>query len=280
MQKFLIRSLFLVLLLSAAESWALPPCPGSYDNNTWTNCEGTKTFVSGNQYVGEWKEGTQHGQGIYIYSDGDKYVGELRGGKLHGQGTYTWAMGEKYVGGWKGGAQHGQGTYTYPDGRKYVGEWKDGSRNGRGTLTRADGNEKEGIWTDGEDSGAHGIVSETNNLTGNTYRDGRGVLQNYQEALKWYFLSAEGGNEDAMLNIARLYQAEKVTDTLSLTDKISDWWNETDSATSRGRTKAYMWANLAGNDLRDEIAESLTASELEEAQALSSACLKKKYKAC
>ena len=41
MQKFLIRSLFLVLLLSAAESWALPPCPGSYNNNTWTNCQGT-----------------------------------------------------------------------------------------------------------------------------------------------------------------------------------------------------------------------------------------------
>ena len=28
MQKVLVRSLFLVLLLSAAESWALPPCPG------------------------------------------------------------------------------------------------------------------------------------------------------------------------------------------------------------------------------------------------------------
>ena len=33
MQKFLIRSLFLVLLLSAAESWALRPCPGSYDRS-------------------------------------------------------------------------------------------------------------------------------------------------------------------------------------------------------------------------------------------------------
>jgi hypothetical protein len=37
-----------------------------------------------------------------------------------------------------------------------------------------------------------------------------------------------------------------------------------------------MWANLAGDDLRDEIAESLIASELEEAQVLSAACLKKK----
>ena len=71
------------------------------------------------------------------------------------------------------------------------------------------------------------------------------------------------------------YQAGKVPDTLSLTDRISDWGNEIDS-TSRGRIKACMWANLAGDDLRDEIAESLIASELEEAQVLSAACLKKK----
>ncbi len=41
MQKFLVRSLFLVLLLSAAESWALPPCPGTYNESAWTNCHGT-----------------------------------------------------------------------------------------------------------------------------------------------------------------------------------------------------------------------------------------------
>ena len=187
----------------------MPRCPGSYDNNTWDNCEGT------------------------VKADGDKYVGE-----------------------WKDDKEHGQGTNTWPDGSV----------------------KEEGIWKDGEY--AHSLVSVTNNQTGTTYRDGDGVLQNYKEALKWYLLSAEGGNKDAMLNIAHLYQAGKVTDTLNLTDRISDWWNETDSTTSHGRIKAYMWANLAGDDLRDEIAESLTASELEKAQALSSACLKRKYKGC
>jgi len=54
MQKFLVRSVFLVLLLSAAESWALPRCPSSsYPDSTWTNCEGTYTWPSGNKYVGE-----------------------------------------------------------------------------------------------------------------------------------------------------------------------------------------------------------------------------------
>ena len=55
---------------------------------------------------------------------------------------------------------------------------------------------------------------------------------------------------------------------------------ETDSAPSRSRIKAYMWTNLAGHDVRDMIAEGLTAAELEEAQTLSSECLKKKYRGC
>jgi hypothetical protein len=241
MQRFLIRSIFLILLLSAAESWALPPCPGSYADDlsltTWTNCQGTYTYA-------------------FIPIDGDEYVGEWKDGKRHGQGAYTFANEDKYVGEWKDSLAHGQGTFTYADGSET----------------------EEGIWKDGEY--AHSIVSVTNNLTGNRYRDGDGVLQNYQEALNFYLLSAEGGNKDAMLNIARLYLAGKATDTLSLIDRISDWWDETDSTTSRGHMKAYMWDNLAGDDLRDEIAESLTASELEKAQDLARECLANNYKDC
>ena len=59
MQKFLIRSVFLVLLLSAAESWALPPCP-SDTGVIWTNCQGSYTDARGNKYVGEWKDGKRH----------------------------------------------------------------------------------------------------------------------------------------------------------------------------------------------------------------------------
>ena len=72
----------------------------TYGNGIW----------NGNKYVGEFKDGGKHGQGIYIYSNGDKYVGEF-----------------------KDGEKHGQGTYIKPEGRKYVGEWKDGER-WNGTL--------------------------------------------------------------------------------------------------------------------------------------------------
>ena len=43
--------------LSAAESWALRPCPGTYNPHTWNNCQGTYTFPSGEKYTGKFKNG-------------------------------------------------------------------------------------------------------------------------------------------------------------------------------------------------------------------------------
>ena len=61
MQKLLVRSLFLVLLLSAAESWALPPCPDNYNQYTWTTYHGSSAWPNGDKYVGEFKDGKRHG---------------------------------------------------------------------------------------------------------------------------------------------------------------------------------------------------------------------------
>jgi len=120
-----------VLLGSAGMSFALPPCP-SNQNQYYDNCFGTYTYVDGSKYVGEYRNGKQHGQGTYTYVDGDKYVGECRNGKQHGQGTYTFGPASKWAG------------------DKYVGEFKDGNYNGRGTLTYADGRIEEGTRKDDE----------------------------------------------------------------------------------------------------------------------------------
>jgi hypothetical protein len=56
----------------------------------------------------------------------NKYVGEFKDGTQNGQGTFTWGDGRKIVGEFKDGTQNGQGTLTFPDGTKYVGEWKNG----------------------------------------------------------------------------------------------------------------------------------------------------------
>ena len=118
---------FALLLLSSTEGWSLPPCPGSYNHTTWTDCVGTVIQSSGNKYVGGFKNGAYHGQGTYTYADGRKYVGE-----------------------WKDNKRHGQGTYTTNDGVKYVGEWKNDLPNGLGVRTYADGRVEEGIWENGK----------------------------------------------------------------------------------------------------------------------------------
>ena len=70
-----------LLLLSSTEGWSLPPCKGS-DDSTWTDCFGTYTRADGAKYVGEWKDGTGHGQGTYTHADGTVKKGTFRNGEF------------------------------------------------------------------------------------------------------------------------------------------------------------------------------------------------------
>ena len=83
-----------------------------------------QTYPNGAKYVGEFKNGKQHGHGTYTYLYGDEYVGEFSNGKRHGKGTMTYSSGMKYIGAWKDGREHGQGTKTYSDGDEVNGIWK------------------------------------------------------------------------------------------------------------------------------------------------------------
>ena len=62
------------------------------------------------------------GFGKYTYLDGEKYEGDWRNGKYHGQGTYTSKDGEKFVGEWKDDKEWNGNEYN-KDGKiisKYV----------------------------------------------------------------------------------------------------------------------------------------------------------------
>ena len=59
-----------------------------------------------------------------ITFDIGKYVGEVKNGKQHGQGTFTFPDGATYVGQYKDGKRHGQGTFTATDGRVMKGIWE------------------------------------------------------------------------------------------------------------------------------------------------------------
>jgi hypothetical protein len=169
-----MKALALMLTLVAGSVLAqsgLPPC----DSNTtataiWTNCFGIHSDINGNKYVGEWRDGTFHGQGTTIWATGDKHVGEYGNGERNGQGTHTSVNGDKYIGTYKdskrsgygtfssvngdkyvgevgNGQPNGQGVYTFSSGDKYVGEFKDGTRNGQGLFTFANNKApQEGFW--------------------------------------------------------------------------------------------------------------------------------------
>ena len=51
------------------------------------------------------------GFGKYTYLDGEKYEGDWRNGKYHGQGTYTWKDGQKYEGKFKDGLFDGKEAF-------------------------------------------------------------------------------------------------------------------------------------------------------------------------
>ena len=116
---------FAVLLFSAGEGFALPPCPED-QNQRFHNCFGAYITADGAKYVGEWRDDKQHGQGTHTFADGDKYVGEFRNGRYNGHFTVTYTDGDKYVGEFRDNKKHGQGTYTHADGRVKEGIFKDG----------------------------------------------------------------------------------------------------------------------------------------------------------
>lgn len=135
----------------------LPTCQGS-DATKWRNCFGTYTTANGTKYVGQFKDGKEHGQGTDDYADGGKYVGQFKDGEYHGQGTFTSAVGDNYVGQYKDGKLNGQATYTNVKGAKYVGQYKDGQPNGKGTFTFSNGDKYVGEFKDGN---YHGRGVET-----------------------------------------------------------------------------------------------------------------------
>ena len=85
-------------------------------------------------YVGETKDGKQHGRGTYVYTNGDIYQGTWYEGRIHGRGIYTYANGTYYNGEFKNYIRHGEGTYCMLNGDIYSGQWIDGKRTGDGLM--------------------------------------------------------------------------------------------------------------------------------------------------
>lgn len=93
---------------------------------------GTKLFLNGDLYYGEWYQGEKRGFGIYVFKNGDKYEGEFKGHTYHGIGKFTMSnklhgnFGNQYIGFYENGKQHGKGFIHFCDGEIYEGIWDHG----------------------------------------------------------------------------------------------------------------------------------------------------------
>ena len=115
-----------------------------------------------------------------------------------------------------------------------------------------------------------GDASAQSNL-GVMYYKGQGIAQDYREAMKWYRMAAEQRNAEAQFNLGVMYQDGR--------------------GVAQDRVRAHMWFNLAAAisgqpnaklaaQSRDIITKSLTREQLFRAQEMAHQCEASSIKNC
>ena len=105
------------------------------------------------------------------------------------------------------------------------------------------------------------------NSLGAMYYNGKGVPQDFKEALKWYRLAAAQGNISAQLNLGSMYyEGEGVGESL---------------------VRAYMWFSIVATrghseaaKMRDAVSKQMTPQQIADAQAMALKCATSNYKQC
>ncbi|NCZ99975.1 MAG: sel1 repeat family protein [Betaproteobacteria bacterium] len=99
------------------------------------------------------------------------------------------------------------------------------------------------------------------------FEDGKGVAQDYKEAVRWYQLAAKQGKAQAQNNLGRMYGLGKGV--------LQDY------------TRAHMWLNIAAItgkknrvEGRDLVASKMTAQQIEQAQRMARECMASNYAKC
>ncbi|MGH7180653.1 MAG: tetratricopeptide repeat protein [Nitrospiraceae bacterium] len=114
--------------------------------------------------------------------------------------------------------------------------------------------------------------AEAQFILGGLYANGLGVLQNDQEAVKWYHKAAGQGHALAQVLIGTFYA-------------------NGEGGVPQDLVRAHMWLNVAAAALsgdvrkkatknRESMASRMTAAQIEKAQAMARRCRQSKYKEC
>lgn len=167
---------------------------------------GTKYYVNGDIYNGNFYYDQFHGNGTYKSINGDSYKGTYSQGRRHGQGeAYRVSDQRRYIGGYNMGAEEGYATITrgdyaiYGGLKRYVGYMSNNQRHGYGKqwVTAPDGLEAclEGQWYNGLLNGPGIQIHPTQCLSGtfvNGKLEGSGTCRNPQTGLTYSVVFQQG----------------------------------------------------------------------------------------
>lgn len=137
--RYIVRILIAFSSLSSYHAWADriavckvadPELQGEYVGqcNGWGNAEGYASVQGRASYVGEFKDGKKHGNGVKTWPSGEQYIGQFRDDTKNGYGIYKWQpkgnARDIYVGQFLNDQRQGLGIYSWASGDVYRGEWQ------------------------------------------------------------------------------------------------------------------------------------------------------------
>ena len=88
---------------------------------------GTRYYLNGEQYTGNWVGNIRHGQGRFFFENGDTYAGEWVDDRRTGHGTYYYKNGDIFLGSFIKDKKEGMGTlFMVARQKKYIAEYVSG----------------------------------------------------------------------------------------------------------------------------------------------------------
>ena len=72
------------------------------------------------------EERASDGASMCTFPDGSGYIGFFKNGFFHGEGIFRWPDGGHYRGQWENDMPHGKGSILLTEGYCYQGQWKNG----------------------------------------------------------------------------------------------------------------------------------------------------------
>ncbi len=129
--------------------------------------KGTMKWNDGTEYHGFFVNSSLSGKGeMFNNLTGEKYIGNFKNNEFNGSGIYYYKNGDVYEGNFDYGEKKGKGKYKRNDNVEFELIWENNYPNGKGSATY-DNNKIKGLWRNGNFLGNMEILKgNINNFKG------------------------------------------------------------------------------------------------------------------